>query len=374
MKLLAVSSLSDAPGWRKDNTTSPVDMWRIVNMYKNSGLDVDFTKTFIPNFEKYRGAKDFSLDQVEGETTEYFKNYDIIVSSYFREGLYYAMMRVLCEKTDTTFVLDVDDDFWSVPEDNPIWLTLDDNKMAVIRWMISDAEFITTSTEHLAEVYRKHRTGKSTKSVIVLPNMISLKNYAHKPYDNGDKVIIGWFGGSSHYNDFNKTGVTQALARLMHKYKNVELHVCDVEIEEYLPRARVKHIKPKRGLQWLELYKSFQFDIGLAPLMNTEFAMSKSNIKWQEYACMGATFCGSEVGPYKETVYHNKTGLLCKNNEVDWYNNLEKLILNKSLRKTLSKNAFQEVKKDYSIENNSHRVEDAIKTIYRLRNNHLQPA
>ena len=34
VKILALTSLSDAPNWRKDNTMSPVDQWRIFRPYK----------------------------------------------------------------------------------------------------------------------------------------------------------------------------------------------------------------------------------------------------------------------------------------------------------------------------------------------------
>jgi glycosyltransferase involved in cell wall biosynthesis len=281
------------------------------------------------------------------------------------------MAVLLSKKLRVPLAIDVDDDWWSLPDDNPFWLNNNEMDAAHVRWLLAETPFLITTNEHLAKVYRAHRE-QPADTVLVLPNMISLEDYAHEPYDNGDKVVIGWFGGSSHYRDLNETGFLEALQKIMHQHKNVEFHICDAVLDTYLPTRRVKHISPQRGLQWLKLFQEFRFDIGVAPLDNVPFAEGKSDIKWQEYSAMGAAFIGSNVGPYRRSVRDKHTGLLVANTPESWYAGLENLVVNATRRKELANNAYNEVKIKHSIEANWGKVKEVCETINRRRDYNVQ--
>src|SRR5690606_11262628 len=117
MRILALCSLSDAPNWRKDNTTSPVDQWRIVRAYMNLkekyGWKVDFDKVIIPNFSKDMEITDETYKAVYDRVA----GYDMVVSSYFTNGSMYSLISVVCEKLGVPFVIDVDDDWFEIPDD-----------------------------------------------------------------------------------------------------------------------------------------------------------------------------------------------------------------------------------------------------------------
>lgn len=373
MNILTLSSLSDAPTWRKDNLTSPVDQWRIVRPYQNlkemTDWSIENQRVFIPNFKKGMEI----TDQTYTDTLEYLKQYDLVVSSYFTNGSMFSLAMICAEKNGNAFVIDIDDDWFDLPDDNPVWTKITKNEWANMMVMIAEAPYMTTTNEYLAEKIRKHRTDKDPETVFVLPNMISTKEYEHKPIDNGEKIVIGWMGGASHYKDFHETGLLPALERIMHEHKNVELHICGMVIDHYLPKSRVKHFQPVKGLAWLDLFKDMSFDIGLAPLTGREFDNSKSDIKWQEYACMGAAFLGSNVGPYKRTVNHELDGCLTANGEEYWYKSLKKLVTDGVLRKSMATAAYERVKRDFSIENNWTRVKEVMEQIHenRRRNSNI---
>lgn len=366
MKILAVSSLSDAPEWRKDKTTSPVDQWRIVRPYKNLqkryGVKVDFKKTLVA--PQKAPKRDFDEEKAAQETLQLFKKYDLVVSSYFQNAIVGTLAIICSQKTGTPLVIDVDDDWWSIPKDNPFWLRNDETVAAKIRWLLAEAPHLTTTNEILKGVYLKYRP---QKNVHIIPNMISLEEYSHPPFDNGDRVVVGWFGGSSHYKDINESGFLKALQKIMHEHKNVYFEACGALLDTYLPKQRVRLIEPVRGLRWLELFKSLRFDVGVAPLLDTPFANGKSDIKWQEYACMGAAFIGSNVGPYKRTVLHNIDGLTVANTEEGWYNALKKLVINKDKRKELATNARRRVVQDFAIENKTSKVWEVVRAITKDR-------
>lgn len=361
MRILALCSLSDAPGWRKDNTTSPVDQWRIVRPYMNlkkAGWHVDFDKVIIPNFSKKMEITDDTYKQVY----ERVKQYDMIVSSYFTSASMFTLIMVVCEKLAIPFVMDVDDDWFDIPADNPVWNKITQTDWVNIQIMLEDVPFVTTTNEYLAQKLVDHRKNKDPRSVLVIPNMISTEEYDHPEYDNGDKVVIGWVGGSSHYKDLHETGMLEALANVMHRHKNVEFHCMGMPIDKYLPKARVKELEGARGLVWLDKWKDLKFDIGLAPLTGREFDQSKSDIKWQEYSLMGAAFVGTNTGPYRRSVKNNFTGLLVENTVESWEQAIEKLIADKGYRKSIATAARSTVE-EISIEKNVEKLKERLKLI-----------
>lgn len=86
-------------------------------------------------------------------------------------------------------------------------------------------------------------------------------------------------------------------------------------------------------------------DIGIAPLEDTEFNHGKSNIKFYEYASVGTCVLASDVEPYSEEVNYR-----AKNTFKDWYNKLEKLIVDKEFRLKTLKTQQEWVKKNRSTE------------------------
>lgn len=89
-------------------------------------------------------------------------------------------------------------------------------------------------------------------------------------------------------------------------------------------------------------------DIGLAPLVTRPFNLGKSNLKWIEYSALQIPGVYSNMGEYKKTIVHNETGLV-SNSDLEWEYNIQKLIDNESLRKSIGKQAKQKVLKDFNI-------------------------
>jgi glycosyltransferase involved in cell wall biosynthesis len=52
----------------------------------------------------------------------------------------------------------------------------------------------------------------------------------------------------------------------------------------------------------------FDFDIGLSPLRDTQFARSKSPLKALEYGALGIPVVAANVEPYASFVRHGETG------------------------------------------------------------------
>jgi glycosyltransferase involved in cell wall biosynthesis len=75
-----------------------------------------------------------------------------------------------------------------------------------------------------------------------------------------------------------------------------------------------------------------QFDVGLAPLLDTAFNRSRSNVKLKEYAAAGAAWLASPVGPYVD-MGEREGGRLVDDGA--WFEAIEALALDGGLRSQL---------------------------------------
>jgi glycosyltransferase involved in cell wall biosynthesis len=97
-----------------------------------------------------------------------------------------------------------------------------------------------------------------------------------------------------------------------------------------------------------ELYPSIlrkcNIDIGIAPLLDSEFNYSKSCVKFYEYASTGTVTLASNVKPYKDEVKYT-----ANNKFDDWKNKLERLIVDKKFRDELCEEQYQWVQENRNI-------------------------
>jgi len=331
MKILANHSI-----WDKVDKMSAVDLWRIYRpleeLKKHVDWEIEYSPTIIPNLEKYKDKTEFSEEELE-KACEWLGSFDIVFSSYFPNATAYSLLKVVQKRYGTKFVLDVDDDMFAINPDNPFWMKMDDEKAYWMQCMIRDNDYITTTTEELADVFRTRRVDKPKDSVIVLPNAIN-EDYQHPPFDNGEKIVIGYFGGSSHYADLHESGALKAIERIMHENKKVHFKSVGMVVDGYTPKGRTTFVEGKRGTDWTDkVFPTLSFDISIAPLLDNIFNKGKSNIKWQESTRAGSAFVASNIGPYRRLF--PEVALQCKNTSDDWYRVLKKLVDNPDLRKKM---------------------------------------
>jgi glycosyltransferase involved in cell wall biosynthesis len=348
---------------------SAVDAWRLVRpmreLQKHVDWQIDYRPTLVPEIQKYKDKTEFTAEEMEKAFKD-VSSYDIVFSSYQANPTMYTLLKVAADKTGTQYIMDVDDDMFAINPDNPIWTKMTDEKIYYMQRMIADNSWISTTTEALADVFRKRRQGLSKHSVFVNPNFIS-NDYQHPGFDNGDKLVIGYFGGSAHYKDMHDSGVLPALRRIMHEHKNVYFKSVGMIIDDYLPKARMVVEDGKKGAGWLnEVYPSLNFDIALGPILDNIFNNGKSNIKWQEATRAGSCFVASNIGPYKTLL--PGTALPCRNTEDDWYRVLNKAVTDAELRKKTVNEAQRVLESQYRLENHWERYKDMFETVYQTSN------
>jgi glycosyltransferase involved in cell wall biosynthesis len=260
------------------------------------------------------------------------------------------------KKLGKRVLYDMDDDFWNVAKDNPSVLVSNALKDQY-EGMIREADAVITPSTVLAKKFKKH----FKKPVFICPNGVNPMIYTPRPKEHQD-LVIGYMGAASHWKDLGIIGevisklaqkydflftiyglVGEPLEATMYYYQRILSGNYSPEKNPYYQSALDFYDQLKGVRMWHipfmppELHPTIlsrcDFDIGLAPLEDNEFNRGKSCIKFYEYASTGTVTLASDVMPYSDEV-----GYTAKNTFKDWYNKLEKLIVDKEFRaKTLAK-------------------------------------
>ena len=172
-----------------------------------------------------------------------------------------------------------------------------------------------------------------------IPTVIDIRDYS--PRAHGDRIYtLGWIGeGRAHFRQGNFAILKPALSVLA--AKNISFRLVVVGSERYEPLKQYFKDVPFEVVfvdeaDWGRpdasscLITDYQFDIGLMPLVDTEFNRAKCVFKAIEYMGSGIPVVASRVGEALFAVDDGKSGFLCSTEE-EWAEALTKLLSDKDL-------------------------------------------
>jgi glycosyltransferase involved in cell wall biosynthesis len=178
-----------------------------------------------------------------------------------------------------------------------------------------------------------------------------------------DLIRIAYVSGSkTHKDDFAEC--VRPLRRLLQKYPHVRLmavgHI-DIPAEVQDLAAQVEAVPP---VPWYQVPLCYgMVDINLAPLeLNNLFTESKSELKYFEPGLMEIPTAASDIAPFRIGITHGETGFLCANDE-QWYDALERLVLDAELRARIGRAARADVLARYTTEVRSQSLQQILKQI-----------
>jgi glycosyltransferase involved in cell wall biosynthesis len=230
-------------------------------------------------------------------------------------------------------VWDTDDNIGAVTRGSEAWHRLGGRRMirrhfketiAVARGV----HLVTTTNEHLAQVYREH----GAEQVVAVENYLAPRDLSHRRKRH-QGIVIGITAAGEHEPDLRKLRFGEMLERVLERHDGVRVVAVGADL-----RLRSRHRYTwLRSVEIQELIPTeCEFDIGLAPLRDTEFNRARSNVKLKEYAAAGAMWLASPVGPYID-MGEEQGGLLV--DDGDWQQTLEALLEDPDRRRALSEQA-----------------------------------
>lgn len=257
-----------------------------------------------------------------------------------------AMLPVWQSLHDNGFplVYEIDDDPFSVDLVN--WLAYPNfsrtKVLDMIRGCAQLADLVTVTTKPLAQVFSAFND-----NVVVIPNYIPASLlWVNRPVR--EKLVIGWAGGASHSRD---------LAMIAQVWRDV---VDETGARGHFVGMNYANMLRPHGFTFtpwatdvFDYYKLLDFDIGLAPIAEHPFALSKSHIKCLEYAALGIPVVASDCEAYRDFVIDGVTGFLVST-QSQWRDAIMTLARDWRLRGEMSRKARQHAA-NWTIEQHWHR-------------------
>ena len=220
-------------------------------------------------------------------------------------------------------------------------------------------EFCSTTTTYLKKILESYG-----KKVFLNQNKISLHelevaekiNSQHPKSQKRSTVRIGYFSGTmSHNKDF--ATIVPALLKVMEKYPQVELILVGAleignELNRFASRIRKIGLAPRD-----KHYENLsQVDINLIPLVKDDpFNKSKSELKFFEAGIVKTPSVAVNDETYRGCIFDGGDGFLASTIE-EWFEKLEKLVLDPELRLSMGQKAYEKSLEDYTVKN-SHNEE-----------------
>lgn len=221
-----------------------------------------------------------------------------------------------------------------------------------IEAMLGLADVVKVYSDSAATSLRRHNP-----NVVAIPPYQILDGDA-LPLAPEDRrpLTVGFLG--SFFKDDEFAPVVRAILRLLDEGTSLRF-----EFFGFLPRA-LAHRPEVSHVPWRSSYPEYRqtlaslgWDIGLAPLRDLEFHRGKTNAKYREYAASGIAGIYSDAEVYRATVVHRKTGLLVPHeSEEAWVQAILELARDEELRRSIRRNAYEEMKANYRIEDYVARV------------------
>ena len=254
-----------------------------------------------------------------------------------------AYVSKIAKKAGKHLIYVLDDDILNVPSylsSAPYYLLPSTKKN--IKTIMSNCDTFLTPSPVLLDKYGKNF---KYKYLIKEPSLNRIKTK-----DTNDKVKIGFAGSIDRAQDINVI-LKDAITKIVEKYGN------SIEIEfmgarpNFIEELNLKYLPYQDGYDAYTAYMAkCNWDIGLAPMPETEFHRCKYFNKYVEYASFGIAGIYSNCEPYTYGIRNNENGLLVNNNTQDWAEGISKLIDDTKLRNNISKTCLKEANEIYALD------------------------
>lgn len=230
-----------------------------------------------------------------------------------------ALIRVL-RTNGVRLVAELDDDL--VSDHAKGRLSADPATDARLRMALTDllreADHVVTSTELLADRLAPYVTNE----ISVVPNQLDPRLWRSEVPPEApprrDEHRVLYMGSRTHLDDLLMLeGVVARASEALGK--RVVLEVVGVadrfEGDDWIKRLRLPRTMQQYPdfVRWLRLHRA-RWSAAVAPLVDTPFNATKSDLKLLEYSGLGLPVVASDVGPYRDSAM----AVLTENTEAAW--------------------------------------------------------
>lgn len=270
-----------------------------------------YYRTFAPGIAMAReeGVYVINLTNVHSKKEDIIRHADVLILKNICDPDMLPLIRERKQQKKVT-VYELADNICAIPPWSPVhFFYKNQENLLLFKRLAHYCDAMQFTIPELQRIY-----GYLNPSSEVFLNQISTAP-PEKKFNNRPEIIIGWGGSHGHLEDMAE--ISGPLINWITSRDDVKLYLmCSDQIWsifERLSPTRKQRFKPGS----LNDYYAFlrKIDIGLAPLKNTAFNRSRSDIKFLEYAVHGVVPVVRSSLPYLSSVKHGKTGFLFEDAE-----------------------------------------------------------
>lgn len=195
-----------------------------------------------------------------------------------------------------------------------------------------------------------------TSRIRQIPILVDGALYVPTARPEADRVRVGWSGSPTTAGN---------LALIRASLENVSGRP-DVELRfiggrEYdLPGVRFTNVPWTADTEVEQLR---QLDVGLLPVLETEWSKRKFFMKIIQYMSLGIPPICTPIGANTEVVQHGSNGLFART-DADWDRELRRLIVDPSLRHEIGERAAQTAHEKYTVQARAEQIVEAFSAVW----------
>lgn len=319
---------------------------------------------------KYLKSYGFPIVCTKQTTMSQIQEFDIIVFQKCITDNDYDLLKYANIHKKIT-VYDLDDDLANIPD----WI----GAQAVYKYIghgvkrfARDSKYFIASTPGIVKRYGNEES-KIIRNSVELGKLVripfSLRNFYDEEVPetviSKYKYRIGFWGSTSHIKEVEQ--LTPSLEALASDTNYCFLYVGTPP--KYLfekLRDRMYQIKPVGLENYINLLHSLNLDLVVAPLIDCEFNLSKSNIKLLEAFSIGVPVIASDIGEYRRTLQQCvleqlPAGYWCSKFDKSWEDTIRSTL---PKAKELGSNGYKFVSKHYNIATTHYQYAGFFSSIY----------
>jgi len=222
-----------------------------------------------------------------------------------------------------------------------------DEQRQIIRLLAQEARRVMVSTAPLAERMRRFNP-----NISIVPNQLDERMFARRAQrQQNSKITFGYMGTLSHLEDVLM--ILAPLRKILHTHRDrVQFEILGIaepqrieSLFDGLPvkihRLTRKQIEYPGFVQWIGQH--IHWDFAIAPLIDTPFNNSKSDLKVLDYGILGIPGIFSDTPSYRHTIRHSNNGLCVPNTDTAWENALQMMIEDNAARRSMAKVVEEEI-------------------------------
>lgn len=297
-----------------------------------------YYRTYVPGraLAEEPGVHVVNLDNVHRRKGEVLRAADVLILNSVVDPDLLPLLQERRARGQVT-VYEISDDVSAVPAWNPVhyFFRNRDNLNLFLR-LAHACDGNQYSVVELRRLY-----GYLNPRGCVLENQLIAAPPRRAP-QAGDELVIGWGGSRGHLEDMG--AVAGPLMSFIDSRPGLRLHLMCADaiwrLFDWLPASRKRRTAPGS----IDAYYAFLrgVDIGIAPLLDSGFNRSRSDVKLVEYAAHGAAPVVQRLVPYLGSAADGRNALLFEDAD-GLVAALRRLADDPALRRSIAAAAYEEI-------------------------------